>query len=65
MPKPRKIAWQVADERATVHGIVQLVRSWSGRRWGVRVWWPDETWEITKHANEKIAREQFASTLND
>ena len=60
---PSKIAWQVEDERAATHGVVQLVQSWSGRHWGVRVWWPDETYEITRHASEKIAREQFATTL--
>lgn len=57
---PRAIAWQVEDERPSPHGaVVQLLRC--GKDWGVRIWWDDCEFEITKHASEKIAREQYAT----
>jgi hypothetical protein len=61
--RARKLTWQIEDERTSPHGaVVQLLRS--GKHWGVRIWWDECEFEITKHASEQIAREQFATANN-
>lgn len=52
--------WEIVSSRAVRDGDVELVRSPSGRDWGVRImWYWDGSVEVTKHVTKEIATDQF------
>lgn len=52
-------AWEILTRRPVKDGEASLIRSWSGKRWGVQIAWEDGSIETTVHASKDIAVDQF------